>query len=209
MLGLAALIILLLLAVTSHDFWLSFMTAPVWKALHMSVYAAYALVVAHVAFGALLAPVVQPLQLVAPACALGIVALHVLADRQEAKAEAESGWIVVGAPGRIREGRAIVVPVDDGESVAIYRHEGRLSAIANACAHQNGPLGEGRIVDGCITCPWHGFQYRPEDGCSPPPFTEKVATYNLKFENGNVLLDPRPNAPGTRVEPLTVMEARA
>jgi nitrite reductase/ring-hydroxylating ferredoxin subunit len=29
---------------------------------------------------------------------------------------------------------------------------------------QNGPLGEGRIVDGCITCPWHGYQYRPDTG---------------------------------------------
>ena len=29
-----------------------------------------------------------------------------------------------------------------------------------------GPLGEGKIVDGCITCPWHGFQYRPQDGCT-------------------------------------------
>lgn len=207
--GLAALIILLALAVTSHDFWLSFMTAPVWKALHMSVYAAYALVVAHVAFGALLAPVLQPLQIVVPACALGVAALHVLAARPEAPSPEQRGWIVVGAPDRIAEGRAIVVPVEGGESVAIFRHEGRLSAIANACAHQNGPLGEGRIVDGCITCPWHGFQYRPEDGCSPPPFTEKVATYNLRLENGAVLLDPKPNARGQRVEPLSVGGARA
>ena len=51
--GLAALAILCLMAATSHDFWLHTLTAPVWKALHMSVYAAYALLVAHVAFGAL------------------------------------------------------------------------------------------------------------------------------------------------------------
>ncbi len=31
--------------------------------------------------------------------------------------------------------------------------------ISNVCQHQNGPLGEGEIIDGCITCPWHGFQY--------------------------------------------------
>ena len=149
------------------------------------------------------------MKIVVPACALGVVVLHVLAARQEPASPERQGWIVVGTPERIAEGRAIVVPVEGGESVAIFRHEGRLSAIANACAHQNGPLGEGRIVDGCITCPWHGFQYRPEDGCSPPPFTEKVATYNLRLENGLVLLDPRPNARGQRVEPLSVAEARA
>jgi nitrite reductase/ring-hydroxylating ferredoxin subunit len=86
----------------------------------------------------------------------------------------------------------------------ILRHEGRLSAVTNLCAHQNGPLGEGRVVDGCITCPWHGFQYRLEDGCAPPPFTEKLATYRLRLAGDTVLLDPRPNPPGTRVEPLAV-----
>ena len=60
------------------------------------------------------------------------------------------------------------------------------------------------MVDGCITCPWHGYQYRLEDGCAPPPFTEKLATYRLRLDGRRVLLDPRPNPPGTRVEPLPV-----
>jgi hypothetical protein len=66
------------------------------------------------------------------------------------------------------------------------------------------PLGEGRVIDGCITCPWHGFQYRLEDGCAPPPYTEKLATYRLRLHDGIVLLDPRPNPPGTKVPPLVV-----
>ena len=52
-LGLAALLILFVMAATSHDFWLRNLTAPVWKRLHMLVYAAYALLVAHVTLGAL------------------------------------------------------------------------------------------------------------------------------------------------------------
>ncbi len=51
--GFFALVILFLLAATSHDFWLANLTAPVWKALHMGVYFAYALLVLHVAFGTL------------------------------------------------------------------------------------------------------------------------------------------------------------
>lgn len=204
--GVAALVILALLATTSHDFWLNFLTPPIWKGLHMSIYAAYVCVVAHVAFGALLAPALQPLQLAVVAGALAVAALHVLAATRQSAADRGSperdGWIVVGPPDRIAEGRAIVVPIAGRESVAVFRNEGRLSAIANACAHQNGPLGEGRIVDGCVTCPWHGFQYRPEDGCAPPPFTENIATYNLRCVDGLVLLDPQPNPRGTRVEPL-------
>ena len=50
-LGLAALLILFLMAATSHDFWLVFLTPPVWKSLHMGLYVAYGLVVMHVALG--------------------------------------------------------------------------------------------------------------------------------------------------------------
>ena len=211
--GAAALVILALLATTSHDFWLSFLTPPIWKALHMSIYAAYVCVVAHAALGALLAPGFQPLQIVVVACALTVVALHALAavrqSRADHGADQNNDWIVVGPPDRIVEGRAVVVPIAEQESVAVFCNNGRLSAIANACAHQNGPLGEGRIVDGCVTCPWHGFQYRPEDGCAPPPFTEKIATYNLKYAGGLILLDPRPNPRGAYVEPLAIEKADA
>src|SRR6185369_12850862 len=51
--GFAALVILFVMAATSHDFWLRNLTAPTWKRLHMLVYLAYALLVAHVALGAL------------------------------------------------------------------------------------------------------------------------------------------------------------
>ena len=76
--------------------------------------------------------------------------------------------------------------------------------LSNLCAHQNGPLGEGRLIFGCVTCPWHGYQYRPEDGQSPPPFTERVPTYNLSMQDGMVMIDPVANPAGTYVEPLKV-----
>ena len=93
-----------------------------------------------------------------------------------------------------------------GERVAVFRYRAddggeRVAAVSNVCQHQNGPLGEGRVIDGCIVCPWHGYQYRPEDGCSPPPFTERIPTFNVRVEDGRVLVDPKPNPPGTRAEP--------
>jgi DMSO/TMAO reductase YedYZ heme-binding membrane subunit len=39
--SLVALLILSLLAATSHGFWLGFLMPPVWKALHMTIHAAY------------------------------------------------------------------------------------------------------------------------------------------------------------------------
>ena len=37
-LGLSALLVLFLMAATSHDFWLAFLGPPAWKALHMLLY---------------------------------------------------------------------------------------------------------------------------------------------------------------------------
>lgn len=204
--GIAALAILAVLAATSHDFWLAFLTAPVWKALHMSIYAAYTLAVLHVSFGALQDTRALALPFLVVLSAATLAVLHVAAARktraETRPALAHEGWVDAGAVADFAEDRAVVVAFADAESVAIFRHANKLHAVSNVCAHQNGPLGEGRVLDGCITCPWHGFQYRLEDGCAPPPFTEKIATYNLALEGGRVRLDPVPNAPGTPTKAL-------
>jgi nitrite reductase/ring-hydroxylating ferredoxin subunit len=114
-----------------------------------------------------------------------LVTLHLAAARQErrrdtAKHEAvRDGFTRVAKAAELAEGRGKVVMVD-GERRAVFLQNGRVYALSNVCRHQGGPLGEGRIVDGCLTCPWHGYQYRVEDGCSPPPFTEVVPTYAVK-----------------------------
>lgn len=208
--GIAAFLILLLLAATSHDFWLSFLTPPVWKALHMGVYLAYALIVLHVALGHLQSAIDPLFAIVVALGCLLLLVLHLAAGLAARRRHADPAWapsapfVVVATVDAIEEGGAIVVPLDGGEPVAIFRHQGRLSAVTNLCAHQNGPLGEGRIFEDCITCPWHGFQYRFEDGCAPPPFTERLTTYRLRLDGQRILLDPKPNPPGTFVMPIEI-----
>lgn len=207
-LGAGALFILFLMAATSHDFWLNTLGAPAWKRLHMGVYLAWALLVMHVALGVLQAETSPLYALALGAGVAWVLGLHLWAARREAPGDVDApeGWVDVCAPDEIPEGRAKVVCAN-GERVAVFRYQRRISAVSNACKHQNGPLGEGRVLDGCITCPWHGYQYRPETGASPPPFTEAVATYAVKVEAGRVWLDPRPRPPGTFVEPALVPEA--
>jgi DMSO/TMAO reductase YedYZ heme-binding membrane subunit/nitrite reductase/ring-hydroxylating ferredoxin subunit len=207
--GIFALLVLLVMAVTSHDFWLNFLTPPLWKAIHMLVYAAYAAVVAHVAFGALQDGGNHAFKWATFASVTLVTTLHVLAaqrDRRDESAQRreshEGTWLSAGDPSSIPDGRARILQLENGDKIAIFRNGDRLSGLANACAHQNGPLGEGRIVSGCVTCPWHGYQYRPEDGCSPAPFTEKVATFRLKLDKGELFVDTKANAPGTYVEPI-------
>ncbi|GIK78908.1 MAG: Sulfoxide reductase heme-binding subunit YedZ [Pseudorhodoplanes sp.] len=200
-LGLGALLILLLLASTSHDYWLQFLSPPVWKALHMLVYGAYGLAVMHVALGAMQSnrhPAI-PVLLAASLCL--VAGLHLVAGWRERgchrRRAGADGWIAVGPPDSIPDKCARIVNAPGGERIAVFRDGDRVGAVTNLCAHQNGPLGEGRIIDGCITCPWHGYQYRLDDGCAPPPFTERLATYRVRIARGIVEVDPRALAPGT------------
>ena len=211
-LGIAALCILFLMAATSHDFWLKNLSPGAWKALHMLVYPAYAMVVLHVALGALQSEqsVIYPVMLLGGV--LIVASLHLAAARAEkkkdgaARGEANTGkWIDVAAVDEIAEKRALVISLPGRERIAVYRYDGKVSAISNVCAHQHGPLGEGKIVGGCVTCPWHGYQYRPGDGCSPPPFSEKVPTYRVRIVGRRVLLDPDAMPAGVAVEPARVV----
>jgi len=210
-LGIFALLCLTILAATSHDFWLKFLTPRIWKALHYLIYPAYVAVVAHVGLGALQNQQNQTFGILVVLGAGSVVILHLLAARHErtvsdpaAGAGATETWERICAAGDIEEGRAKVARLANGDRVAVFRHDGKLSAIANACAHQNGPLGEGRILDCLVTCPWHGFQYDVTNGRSPAPFTEKVPTYNIRLNDGIVEVDPEANPPGTPVEPLVI-----
>jgi methionine sulfoxide reductase heme-binding subunit len=132
-----------------------------------------------------------------------VAALHLMAGWRERMTDVlalhpqDEGWIALGPPDEIPDKHARIVTTPGGERIAVFRDGNEIGALSNLCAHQNGPLGEGKIVDGCITCPWHGYQYRLQDGCAPPPFTEKLATFRVRVKDGVVQVNPMPLPPGT------------
>jgi nitrite reductase/ring-hydroxylating ferredoxin subunit/DMSO/TMAO reductase YedYZ heme-binding membrane subunit len=198
-LGLTGLSIMFLLAATSHDFWLAFLTPRVWKALHMALYLAYGVLVMHVALGVMQEDRRVFIPLLLGGSFAAVTLLHIAAAWREREAMTKSGgWIAVGPPDAIPDTCARIVVAPDGERIAVFRDGNQIGALTNLCAHQNGPLGEGRIIDGCVTCPWHGYQYRLEDGCAPPPFTEKLVTYRVRLRDGIIEVDPTPLPPGTK-----------
>ncbi len=205
--GVVALVVLFLMAATSHDFWLANLSPRVWKTLHMGVYFAYASIVLHVALGALRSESRPFLAIGTGAGMAWLLTLHVVAAFRERAGDrdakpVENGWIDVGPVVEIPNGRAKIVCSE--ERIAVFRYDGKVSAVSNVCRHQNGPLGEGRVIDGCITCPWHGYQYLPGNGRSPAPFTEKVETFDVRVVGGRVYVNRKPHAPGTAVEPARV-----
>ncbi len=191
-LGFISLIILFFMAVTSHDFWLNKLSPKVWKKLHQFVYIAYVLLIFHVLLGTL-----QNEKSILGFIILGIGAIivcsfHIAAglknrkdEKLKFKRERNDQFVFVAKKNDIENNKAKLITFK-GISVAVYKKDDNFYAVDNFCKHQGGPLSEGKIIDGCITCPWHGWQYQPEDGKSPPPFEEEVKTYEIKIEGEEV-----------------------
>ena len=209
--GVFGLLVLVVMAVTSHDFWLSFLTARVWKTLHMLVYAAYGSIVLHVALGPLAGAGNPVMMIVVAASMTLLVTLHLAAGLRELHKDlvldassALDGWVRFGDLRDFSEGRALIGAGAGGERIAVFKFKGKLSALSNVCSHQGGPIGEGKVVLGLVTCPWHGYQYRLEDGCSPPPFKERVRKYRVRLEASTIWVDPVALPFGTVVEPVLI-----
>lgn len=192
--GVGGLLIMLLLALTSHDFWLKLLTPKWWKRLHVYVYLAYALLIAHVLLGAIQQEKSPLLGALIGVGFASIVGLHIAARLNRKRGpivnpalrSQDDAWLEVPSALAIAPGEGTVVHAPTGTKIAIFRHEDRLLAISNRCAHQGGPLGEGAIVDGCVTCPWHGHQFDPASGCAPSPYTDRVPTHAMRVEAGRV-----------------------
>jgi len=201
-LGFFALVIFFLMAITSHDFWLHTLSPRIWKTLHMFVYLAYLLVIMHVILGVVQYETNPVLFVMVLAGAATLISLHLVAGTKEVRRDNQlfqlkkEGFVYVCEANDVPDNCAKIFCIDK-ERIALFRFENKLYAIHNVCKHQGGPLGEGKIIDGCITCPWHGYQYLPQNGQSPPPFKEKVSTYRVMVTGSQVWLNPEPLPEGT------------
>lgn len=79
-------------------------------------------------------------------------------------ATAEPGWHWIGMLDDFPVGEPVRRMVGEVPLVVVRDADGRLHALAGRCGHAGGPLHEGKVVDGCIECPWHGSVFRLTDG---------------------------------------------
>src|SRR5262245_54784730 len=59
--------------------------------------------------------------------------------------------------------------------------EGKLVCMEDKCAHKGVPLGLGRIIDGCIECPYHGMRYSDAGQCVHIPASRPDQTIPSNF----------------------------
>lgn len=92
------------------------------------------------------------------------------------------------APGEAKE-----FPCND-KIVCVANVSGVLSALDNICLHRGGPLGQGYLEGGKITCPWHGWQFDTQTGQVGHNPDAKTKVYPIKIEGDDVLVEIKETA---------------
>jgi 3-phenylpropionate/trans-cinnamate dioxygenase ferredoxin subunit len=118
----------------------------------------------------------------------------------------EARWTVVGAAEDLPPGTMHDFPVSGETSVLVANCDGRLYAIEDRCTHDDGPLAEGEMIEGCkVECPRHGALFDMQTGKALTlPATRPVASFPVRInDDGEIEVDlnvepPSPPRPRRR-----------
>lgn len=97
------------------------------------------------------------------------------------------GFVVVAKFADIPETSGLKVEAQ-GKTLALFREGDAVRAIDDACPHEGASLSEGDFKDGVVSCPWHAWTFNTCSGCSLDPAGHKVAPYETRVEDGQVLM---------------------
>jgi len=73
-----------------------------------------------------------------------------------------------------------------GVPVVIYRTGQDVVALGDRCTHRGGPLHEGSLENGCITCPWHGSVFDSQGQVVSGPATRRQPALQVRTIDGRV-----------------------
>ena len=104
-------------------------------------------------------------------------------------------WIDVGLLDDLIDRKPFRVAVN-GVAVLLLKADDQVFAIGNQCTHQGAGLDRGVVkIAGSVrtvTCPAHGSVFRLDDGkVMRPPATRPVLVFDVKVEDGRILLRPQ------------------
>lgn len=87
------------------------------------------------------------------------------------------------------------IPLDEGRvfeaggrMIAVFNDAGNFKAIDDMCPHAGASLAEGWLDDGCVTCPWHAWQFQLSDGAYIQNPRLKVDTFPLRIDGTDVIV---------------------
>jgi ferredoxin-nitrite reductase len=85
-----------------------------------------------------------------------------------------------------RDGRRAVQV--EGRELALFWSGDQVYCLDGNCPHEGGPMAQGDLVAGIVTCPWHGWAFRCDNGQASDGNGCTLSTYPVKIEDGQVLV---------------------
>jgi nitrite reductase/ring-hydroxylating ferredoxin subunit/uncharacterized membrane protein len=105
---------------------------------------------------------------------------------QTAFEQGPTDWTPTVTEAELSEGRPLSARAGDVD-VLIVRERDAIRALDDRCTHRGGPLHEGEVADGCVTCPWHGSRFRLADGSvERGPASSPQPVYETRVTDGRV-----------------------
>ena len=80
-------------------------------------------------------------------------------------------------------GKMVIV---SGRHVALFRLGEQFHALDNMCLHRGGPLCDGAIAQGVVTCPWHGWSFEIATGTMVQDPHVGVSRHEVRVQDGEV-----------------------
>lgn len=95
-----------------------------------------------------------------------------------------------------------------GRRIALFRNGGDVYALDAACPHAGGPIADGMVRDGTVTCPWHWWRFRLDTGERVGSPAVRLACYEVTVRGGDVIVRVPPPAPPRPVRERLLAAAR-
>lgn len=77
----------------------------------------------------------------------------------------------------------------DGRELALFLLGSEVKCLDGVCPHDGGPMAEGDVVGGIVSCPWHGWAFHCDTGTSADSNGGCLKTYPVKVEEGRIFVD--------------------
>lgn len=101
----------------------------------------------------------------------------------------KDGYRAVAPSKLLGEGELNTFKVGD-VPVACFRIDGKIYVIDDECAHENGPIGEGKLDGFVVTCPYHDWRYDVRNGnCLTDP-ERRLSCFAVKEARGFIWVGP-------------------
>ena len=105
-------------------------------------------------------------------------------------------WVAIGRLSDIPRRGARCVR-NGAMTIAVFRTaDDRVFALEDKCPHRQGPLSQGIVHDGCVTCPLHNWVISLEDGSAQGADEGHVAAFPVRLDDDRVLLGIAPTGTG-------------